>query len=343
MDAKKRKPTPPQKHFKPNWPRIILLLAFIALIIFTVYEWSTMSSRVILLYNRTFDIPANGSISFSIASVSGEYSLMLKNFSQSGASFYLTSLPVLTSAVKVLNIPEGSSLNVSTTGSNIADLNIKLLSTGTSGVSVVLTKIPLFNKVPQSSGISLIPAPDFIQQSTYKNSTIKIVTSTSTSTTSTSTTTINASAPLQQALTIASETKLGVLMNNYKQLYEKDTACNASIYNLTYEKYTNVAPSGQSTFANVSLATPRTVNVTVTKMSNGMYNVTYSTISHSKYTTGPAATLILNLSNSVAPVVSMKFEGIYYGLNFTIINSAYNFQSSIQNFCGAYIPYVPKS
>jgi hypothetical protein len=130
---------------------------------------------------------------------------------------------------------------------------------------------------------------------------------------------------------------IGLLMSNYNKLYAKDVLCTQGVYNSTYNSYYGSLPPAPISFANMSLFTPVAINTTESALTaKNNVEITYSTISSSPDTTGPAVIAIINTS-ATAFIKSLTYTGIYTGFSYNVLNSTYAFQSKILNNCGAYV------
>ena len=233
-----------------------------------------------------------------------------------------------------VSLTSGSSASVSSAGSAISDINVKLESSSSSGASIDMTPLPAALSVAPSSSVSVLN-PAALGGSNANTSAITLATTVST-TSATTTVQNTAATQEQQALSIANTSSTGLLMKKYKALYDSDTACSASVYATTYSLYYGLVPAVPNDFANVSAFTPTDLTVSVSPVSGSRYNVTYSAVSHSQYTSGPA--VILTVDTSSSSVVATKFTGLYTGLGYATINSTYLFQSGVANkACGALI------
>ncbi len=247
----------------------------------------------------------------------------------------MARLPVLDTYAQEAEISAGGELNVSISGNEYADLNIKLLSVNSTGAELYLT--------PISSVLGILPSKSIVQIPPATIGSVKgmkIILATTTTSTSTTTSTINQTAALlAAAISFANkDTSEGALMSAYNQLYIKDKVCNSGIYNETYLHYYGVMPSGPLSFENVSALTPVGINASAYLISNQLVYVNYSAIMRNG-TKSEILSIELNMSPSaMLPIVKVAFEGLLYGDNYTIVNSTYTFQKSISNYCGAYVP-----
>jgi hypothetical protein len=290
----------------------------------------TSMEKVSLLSNQTAFINLYGNSPIAIR---------LKNTSGTGATFYIARMPLLYGPVASVMLAPYAEANVSSSGTQAADVSIRLLNCSNTGAEIDVVPIPLGIGIKTSPGISLLPPLSFLSQASTANST----TTTTVSTTSTSTSTITTNSTLalfQLALGDMNQTSIGILMKSYKALYIKSAKCNASTYNSTYIAYHTSFPPAPVSFANVSPLTPTNLTISESKATTtNSVLITYSTISGDSSTTGPAVIAIVNTS-SISFLRNVSYVGIYRGLNFSILNSSYKFQSKVLNSCGALISPV---
>jgi hypothetical protein len=263
--------------------------------------------------------------------------IKLRSSSGTNATFYITSVPVLYGPVVFFQLKPLSSLNVSSAGSQTADMNIRLVSSSGSGVTVEITPLTASLGIKPSSSITLLN-PASLGSISISNVTVPAISTVSTASTSLTTTisTNTTQGLFQQALALFNNTGTGMLMREYAALYRKDVACTPSVYNSTYFQYSNKQPPAPVDFANISSQTPTNIVYNESKLSKTNVLITYSTVSPSPSTTGPAVLAIINTS-SASFVQSLSYTGVYAGFNYTILNNSYSFQSKILNNCGAYI------
>jgi hypothetical protein len=289
----------------------------------------TSKESVILLLNQTAFINLYGKTPIAIR---------LQNTSGTGATFYVTRMPLLYGPVSSLLLAPYEEANVSSNGTQVADVNIRLLNSNSSGASIDVVPVPIGIGIKASAGIYLLPPLSFSTQ--VSTPFFATTTTTSTSTTSLSTSTIAANSTLalfQQALNDVNETNIGVLMKAYRAIYVKSAKCNASTYNSTYNMYHNSLPPAPVSFANVSPFTPFNITVGESKLAaKNNVLVTYSTVSHDSSTTGPAIVVIINTSNGNF-LRNVSYVGLYTGFDFSILNSSYSFQKTISGSCSALI------
>jgi hypothetical protein len=262
--------------------------------------------------------------------------MRLQSSSNYSAVLYASRVPVLLGPVSAFSLATGASASVSSAGSQIADINVKLMSSSSKGASIDVTPLPSTLAVGTSSTVSVLN-PAALGSASSANAVTVVPSLTTAVTTSATTTILNTGATLkQQAIGIANATQVGTLMKKYKALYNSDTACTASVYGATYSIYYGAMPTVPNDFANVSALTPTDIAVNATLVSGSRYNVTYSLVSGSPYTRGPA--VVVTVDTSLSSAVGTAFAGMYRGLSYATINNTYTFQSGIVNrACAAFV------
>ena len=310
----------------------------------------------------TLHIREGQSAYFKLAGNGNTYVIYLENSTVPYSVIYVSEVPVLVHRMVAFGLAPGQSVNISTSGSATADLQVKLMSSASSNASVKLLSIPDLFTIKASPGIEvrypasfysssstpppIIITPPAVAQnttSTQSNNATSGKTSSQSTTPTTAPAPTSTTTPLENISAILNTTYMGVLMNNYEALYSKDTACNVNEYNTTFIAYRNQIPgaSGQLPvgifdFANASRVTPTGVTVSATQQGKGLYAVTYSVNTPSAEFSGPIATF--NISGVSGVLTNVKFKGLFYGENYTTLNTAYKFQAGITGTCGAYIP-----
>jgi hypothetical protein len=312
-----------------------VILAIVIVLIAILAYFSIQPAVPEITYTKTMPIQINETIYFRLFNTT--VALKLQNSYNSGATFYISSIPILYSQISVLSLTTGSSANISSNGSKSADMNIKLVSSNSKGATVDITPLLSSLGIRVSGNVTVLNPVTLNIHGVASNISIIVITST---TTSTSISSIQNATVLseQQAMAIVNKSAIGILMSSYKTLYNKDVKCNASVYNETYNTYYHILPGGLNSYANVSQFTPTDITTSISqlKIANN-FGITYSTVAPSTLSTGPALMLIVNISSN-APLRNVTFMGIFKGDNYTRINDSYTFQSRIMNFCGAYIP-----
>jgi len=313
--------------------------AFVVVALLLVYlVYSALQPEVVDITSaRTVSLSLNQTV---LMRMYGGEAIAVKLVSTSNFSskFFITRLPILYSSVISVTLNQASSANVSSNGTSAADMNLKLSSSNSKGASIFISPLPANLGIGRSGSITILPPANFTFRVSTGN-TITLSTTTSTTSLTTTTTIHNATAELlQQAMTLANQTSIGTLMNKYNLLYAKDAKCNQSIYNATYNTYYHSNPPAPASFANMSRLTPTSIGITESVLTTpNNVQITYSTLSPSADSTGPAVMVIINASSTLYYLKSVVYVGIYQGLNYTLLNNSYDFQSKILNFCGAYI------
>ncbi len=329
----------PKKFTLPAWRlsgRQILALVAALIVIYIVYG-VLVPSVITITATRSITLSPNQTQFIRIYNGSTT-ALELRASSVSGASFYITHVPALYGSVVSFSLSPVSSLNVSTDGSQTADINIRLLTESNSSATVEITPLILALSIKPSPSVTLLNPSSLSSIGSGSGGLGLTVSTTSVLSTSTTTVAQNSTQLLfQQALTLMNKTGTGILMKGYRTLYEKDAGCTSGVYNSTYATYYSKHPPAPVDFANISAHTPTdiTINESTLQAKNNVL-ITYSTISPSPDTTGQAVLAIINTSSSNF-LSSLTYTGLYTGLNYSTLNSSYSFQSKILNDCGAYI------
>ncbi|MEM3791240.1 MAG: hypothetical protein QXL16_00735 [Candidatus Micrarchaeaceae archaeon] len=311
---------------------LILLLGLVAFIISSYQFPATIKSNesILLKFGKPFLFDFNkGTFIF----------IVMKNLS--GDYLYFTKYPIGIAPIFAYPIQNGEELNISTSFSSYADISAKVTSLNLTYAKLNILVIPSFVRVGVTEGREIQPYLFMIGEK-LRNITIVNATTSTTSTSSTSTsTTINfTEVNMEKALSLANSTLPGILMQKLSRLYINSKYCTPSIYNETFLIKLNKTPSGPFSFYNVSYVTPYGVNVTAEKGAGSVYSVIYTLITKDPSFSKPALIIVLNISSKY-PIVNVTYTGAYMGLNYTLLNQTYNFESKINNQCAALIPYSP--
>ncbi|MDE1825560.1 MAG: hypothetical protein KGH61_03875 [Candidatus Micrarchaeota archaeon] len=289
---------------------------------------------------QSFSLAPNGSMLFTLPGNPRTYSLFLKSSSDVGATFYISAVPILANPISVVTLNTLGSSNLSSGAGSVADMHMDLLSSSEAKASFEITPILTSLGLKVSGNVYLMNPVVPGESSSSSASSGATTVPTTTIVQSGPTTTIQSqSANNPTVMALVNNTSLGKLMLNYKALYIKDQACTSSGYSSAYRQAIGSAPGGPNSFANVSKFTPTNVNITTSKVSGSTYNITYSIAAPSAQAAGMA--IILQMNSSSAVVLSQKFIGPYQGLNYTVLESQFNYQNGLTGDCGAYIPYIP--
>lgn len=273
---------------------------------------------------------------FEVSGTQHVFSILLENSSGSGAVVYISRYPVLEGPILNVSINSAEVINVSLEGTQSADLQIKLLSSGSNSASLLMTAVPQTFSIRTSPGIKVLN-PTTLSGSESTQQSIPVQGSTTSTLTSTYLATTTVQQPQQNtslaALALANSTNIGILLNNYKALYNKDTGCTSGIYNSSLLTYAKQSPTGPLSFYNMSRQIPTDITASASKTAAGLYKVVYTTISPSEKSI--AVTMYMN---SAGAVLNVTYSGTFTGMNYSQLSNSYAFQSGIYNSCAAYIP-----
>jgi hypothetical protein len=322
--------------------QIVLLAVVVVIVLYLVSQFLLGNTVYQLSNTQSFTVPINGTVFFSFPGNSTTYALSLIRSSNLSATFYLTALPALANPIAVVALYPGGGANMSGNAQQIADVHVVLSSSSQSKATLSLSPLTRNLGIRVSSIVSVINPPSLLQKLPTVNVTVstpKITTSVVVTSISPVTTTISGGTPTQQIMSNLNNTNIGGLMASYKKLYNKDVSCTPGAYNSTYHLQMGVYPTGPSTFQNVSQQTPTDLTWNIIKVGSGVYNITYSEAVPTKFYSGPVLTVQYNLN--LSEMLSLTFKGNFKGLNYSVINSAYQYQNSISGSCGAYMPYIP--
>ena len=330
----------------------IALLAIAIVVVAAAVAFLLLSSGTPGTYdlssNMTLQLAVNKSVLLQISSSPVPFALQFTGSKPGGYyAFYLSRTPVLSNPIYSFALSKGQAVNISTAGTQAANLKIELVSATNSSVMVLLTPVPLAFGIKASGVTVLNPQSGRSPPSTVPSSTTSIAPSKNTSqqpnTTTNPVTTVTAvkssiggNYTEAQVMLAANETEYGKLMNDYNSLYVTDQGCTESSYDSAYTSKFNSAPSGPNSYANVSQLTPYAITHNVSYVAGNMYKVTYSTVSHSKSTTG--AVLSLTVDANSGSVANYTFEGPFAGQSYAGLNGAYATASGVSGSCGAYLP-----
>ncbi len=283
-----------------------------------------------------------GTKSFMLPGDSNVYVFYLKAVGSNSSVLYVARQPMLSNPIMAVSLQLGKPAKISTYNGTSANLEITLLSTGSNSAKFAVLPVSTSLGIGTSGVFYFIQPSMLLNSVIYQNTTNVTIVTTSISSTTTSVTTTASSGntiPTAQIMQEINNSVFGILMNNYDTLYKKDIVCNQSVYNATFIKFESTKPEGPSDFHNASLNTPTALSSSISYLGGKKYLIIYNSTSPSKRTTGPALMITLNFTSGT--VTNSSFTGVYLGLNYSQVYDAYNFQASINNFCGAYIPYVP--
>ncbi len=320
-----------------------LILGIIIVIIIAALLWVGFSNSASSISSpTTLTLSNNQSAYFKLPGSDNTYVIFLSSSSNSTSTFYITGTPVLVKPISSVTLGAASSANVSTDGSRIANVQIKLISTKTGSAQVQLTPLPSSLSIRPSGSVSLISSANGTAYQTTLATTSTQTTSIATTTASGSGTTTAASTslatttvqqiPTSSVLAVANSSQAGALMIKYDELYTQDQGCTPSAYNVTYQQYFHTAPSGPESYTNVSAVTPISISAVITSTGANLYNVSYDPILPTMVKAHYIVVIQVNMTSSTATKFTYDT-----GLNYTALDQQYSLQSSFTGLCGAYI------
>ncbi len=319
-----------------------LLVGIVVAIMVIAIVYLALSNPIVNVSSSSaFSLSTNQSAYFMVAGNPSVYSVFLSSASNSAATVYITGTPVLTKTISSVTLAPAQSANVSGDGSQIANMQVQLISTKSGYAQITISQIPSNLQLRPSSSVILLypslPNKQASNQVTIVVPTTTIAASTTVSSSgttiaTTSPTTIVSQIPSATVMSIVNSSPQGTLMHNYDVLYVTDQACTSSVYSSTFYNNNHYLPVPPEDFANVSEQTPLNFKITVSRVWANTYNVTYVPNLPSGRSVPFTAVITANVS---AYAVSGYIFG--EGLNYTTYHSQYLFQSGIGNSCGAYI------
>ncbi len=331
---------------KKGQSRMSLIAVAVVVIIILAAAYSLLSaggsSAITLTTNKTLSLSPNQTILIESGSSSSPAAIQMANYSGGSYTFLITKAPVLANPVYMFTLTQGQVVNLSYSGSSTADLQAKLISGSNTVAMVEFIPIPASFGV-RATTLATLNSGGSGQQTTA--STTVAATTTASATTSAGTATTSATTTVAQntgsytnaqVLASANLTQDGLLMKNFKALYNKDQACTSPTYNATYFAQLHSNATAPNDYPNVTRATPYDINETISYISGSTYYVNYSTVSHLSATAGPALSLEINAQSG--QTVAATFKGLYQGSTYSSLESTYLTQSGISGNCGAYIP-----
>ncbi len=322
---------------------LIICVILVAIAIAVVYPLIFSGNAEHISSTTQFSINPNGTLYFSVLNATSPSVLYLKNSTASSDTFYLEG-PYIGGPIESFSIGPGESVNASSSGGQISDMNLLVISSTASGAVVKIT--PLYQNlgIRLSKNIAVTnPPPLGLFSSSATASSTPLPTSVTTtvsqslqSNKSSNQTSNQTQALLQKAMKLANESVPGALMLKFRSLYVTGSACTAPLYNSTYNTQKGSLPSGPNSFENVSAFTPTNVTIYANALGAQLVNITYSAVTHSSSYSGPMLILEINVS-AASYLKKINYTGLLSGANTTTLNSTYMYQSKISGDCGAYI------
>ncbi len=312
----------------------IILVAIAAIVVIAVAYLYYASGTPVIIYNRTITLHANQSSYFAINGV--KMAIMLSKISSSKAYLSLGKSPIIANPIYGFSMYSGHTVNLSSSGSSIANIQVKLINLTNSSSTIEIIKIPEGFSVASGGFNTTYPVPLYLfnqtsskasNQSTPETTTTIVQSSGSPSSSGTS----NADAAV---ISVANSTYIGKLMLGLNQLYSQGKGCTETLYNTALSQYKGENPTGPLSFLNASAETPTGITQNVANINGAVYYINYTvSLPHRS----PMLSLSMKLNSTTAVISSVSFSGAFQGLNYTTLNKEYTFQSSINNACAAYI------
>ncbi len=300
---------------------------------------------------QTFTLAPNQSAYFTITSGGVSKALVLQSASNGTATMYVGTVPILSNPVVRFTLASGSSINISSTGSGVADLHVGLTSASSTSAKITVSSVNTGLGLRSSpSAVVIYPAvftPTGVKTSNSSSgTTVSTVTSTVRATTSgPSVSSISVSVtsvtvmPTAQVYLVANSTAIGALMANYSALFSADAGCDESTYNTTFTAASGTPPSAAfaTDYANASEITPYGMSTSFTEQSSSVYTVSYNMKDHLSSFNSAGLLLKLNLSNTSAPIVNETFKGYWYGQTYSNLYARYINQTKLGGDCEAWV------
>lgn len=260
----------------------IKTLALFVVVVIAIAVYLTLSgSAPTLSTTATVSLQRNASYNFYLGADHNISSALVASADATGATVYLGSRPLLVGSVLELHLTPGQADNVSLTGSQTADLNIKLDSSSASSATLTLTYIPSGFGVRITPGIEQIGtigvgkaalATSTVPQSGGTSSTVK-------TTTVAPTTTVKPVSNSALAMEEANASDIGLMINGYNRIFQTEhTACTQTLYDNEFASQYGMVPSGPLTYANESQQVPQKIISSETSVGTNLYNITYTEV-----------------------------------------------------------------
>lgn len=333
---------------KVNLPYIIVALIIIAVIV-AALAISGANSVSTIGYNKSYTLAQGQAVYFRPGNAGAKTTMLLSNTTNNSAVLYISTVPILLNNAYRLTLIQGEVANVSTNGSQFANLQVRLNYLSGGEASLTLTVIPSDFGVRPSYTVVPLVQPAAATSAAASNASTSTGTakstqnSTATAASHSTGNTSPASTPQaillsdSQVMGIVNTTSYGMLMSKLKAIYVKDSACTSATYNTTYTSLLHSSPAAPYTYSQQLAITPTGLNFSVSHGKGTNYEVAYYTAGRTTAASGPALYLWINSSRS-SPVVNATFEGIFSGQDYSVVNSTYNTQAGIASDCAVYIP-----
>ncbi len=316
------------RHHLSN-PKVVFAVLVIIVLLFIFISLPNIPT---ISSNKDVQFSTNSSFNFRLPGNSSIVSVFLASSSNSSSTVYISKIPVLERHIQVARLQKGTPVNVSLYGSGYADLQMLMKSGTANNATISLSYIP--------NNLRISPTVlQYLNSTSFGKTTITIPTTVYTTSTQTSTSTVVTTAPVTnqtlQALIYANQSEEGALMVNYDKLYRRAASqCTPSQYNNTYAQKHGTVPKGPSTFANVTMASPKAIFSSVPqKVTGDVYLVTYT----AQIPIGNLGAMQLQINALTRAVTSYTFLGIFQGFTFSTALQNYQAMNLSTNPCMPYI------
>ena len=306
---------------RKNTGKIILAVVAVIIIVAAYAVLSSGSGARQIGQNYTFTLQKGTAQNLALGN-GKEFSVYLNYSTPTTAYLQISSIPIFQGMITRIALSKAQTINISLNNSQYSDIELRTVSTNSTNAVLSVVQIP--------SGIKI--STGNTETGTTATTTVSATGGTTSISSTIPTTTANNTV---LAVSAFNSTQTGTLINNFGALYRATQSCTPSLYNSTYISTQHSAPSGPNTYYNVSEVTPYNMVYSVADVSPGTYNLTYTTVSK---TLGSKPVLKAQFSYPSNVTVSYVFIGIFSGMTYSQVLSAYNSQNSIGNACAALIP-----
>lgn len=323
-----RAPAPAAKQASKNLGKYIVY-AIVAVIVIAIAAYFLTSMNVgqtMVSGTATENITPSGII-FNINSQ--QYLVSLSGLSVGSAKAYVhvSKLPIFLNPVLNVTLALGNITKVNS-GSNYANIGLKLDSMSANSVTVSITVLqtslgiaPDYQdiRVVQGTlyGYGQAPAPSGPGAQATTSTTLITTTTAGAATTSATTTVVpSVNSTLLDVNAALRQNSLYAVLYNFSILYANTTRCTPTIYNSTYIFVNGHAPSGGSTFMNVSPYVPYNLSINTGGAGGGNFNVVFKTKTVDPvFNNIVAATIKVNASIKATLSENISSTGIFSGVN----------------------------
>jgi len=319
-DFKPRRPGKQRNNITVRLIEIVVALV----IIYAIAEFAIGATAVTQISSPKNVTFTNATSLFMISG--NEYAASVASSTPSSVQLYVTRVPAFENPTFYITLYIDNTTNFNGTAGKYANMQFKLLSTGSKSAVIEITPIPSTIVLNPTAARITVVGSTLTPVAVGGKVNITTTATTTVASTSTMASSSTTSIPGQaggylKAQSILASSKYFSLMNNYTILYKNTQNCTPSTYNLTFQAYHHSAPTGPSSYSNVSYVTPYSISLNITNSTTSTYYAIYTTLSHSTITTGSA--LILNISVIAGDLAGETFRGAFYGLSYTTLSDNY--------------------